>query len=148
TIRLTPNSNSQSPFRFSTKYQDDESDFLYYGFRFYNPSTGRWLSRDPIEEGGGLNLYCFAYNSPLSWFDRDGLIPDGPGIPPPIRPNPPPSTPSSGIVRLGTGYGMFDYLLFGDLGANVTLSDDLIQIAKNDLGRLKEKLRQELRFRV
>jgi RHS repeat-associated protein len=50
TIRLTPNSNNQSPFRFSTKYQDDESDFLYYGFRYYNPSTGRWLSRDPVTE--------------------------------------------------------------------------------------------------
>src|SRR6266487_1220596 len=60
TIRLTPNSNNQSPFRFSTKYTDAESDFLYYGFRYYNPSTGRWLSRDPIAERGGPNLYLFA----------------------------------------------------------------------------------------
>ena len=69
TIRLTPNANNQSPFRFSTKYTDDESDFLYYGYRYYNPSTGRWLSRDPIEENGGFNLFIFARNSPPNYFD-------------------------------------------------------------------------------
>src|SRR6266511_5723635 len=69
TIRLTPNANNLSPFRFSTKYSDDESDFLYYGFRYYNPSTGRWLSRDPIEEQGGINLYGFVFNDPLGYVD-------------------------------------------------------------------------------
>jgi hypothetical protein len=39
-----------NPFRFSTKYQDDESDLVYYGNRYYKPSTGTWLSRDPLEE--------------------------------------------------------------------------------------------------
>jgi RHS repeat-associated protein len=80
TIRLTPNANNQSPFRFSTKYSDDESDFLYYGFRYYNPSTGRWLSRDPITERGGMNLYGFVRNHPVMSVDRDGRaeIPPGP----------------------------------------------------------------------
>ena len=41
-----------NPFRFSTKYQDDETDLLYYGYRYYNASTGRWISRDPLEEAG------------------------------------------------------------------------------------------------
>ena len=40
-----------NPFRFSTKYQDDEPD-LYYGYRYYNPSTGRWINRDPLDERG------------------------------------------------------------------------------------------------
>ena len=48
-----------NPFRFSTRYQDDETDPLYYGFRYYNASTGSWLSGDPIEENGGENLYAF-----------------------------------------------------------------------------------------
>jgi RHS repeat-associated protein len=61
-----------NPFRFSTKYQDDETDLLYYGYRYYNASTGRWLSRDPIEEKGGLNLYGFVGNNPISFFDLDG----------------------------------------------------------------------------
>ena len=60
-------------FRFSTKYQDDETDLLYYGYRYYNASTGRWLSRDPLEEDGGMNLYCFVSNLPLSAIDACGL---------------------------------------------------------------------------
>ena len=62
-----------NPFRFSTKYQDDESDMLYYGYRSYNASTGRWLSRDPIEEQGGANLYGFVQNAALNFFDALGL---------------------------------------------------------------------------
>jgi RHS repeat-associated protein len=41
-----------NPFRFSTKYQDDETGLYYYGYRYYDPSTGRWLPRDPINEIG------------------------------------------------------------------------------------------------
>ena len=41
---------------------------------FYNPSTGRWLNRDPIEEGGGNNLYSFAGNRPVMAFDVDGRM--------------------------------------------------------------------------
>ena len=42
--------------RFSTKQQDDESGLLYYGYRYMDPLTGRWPSRDPIGERGGENL--------------------------------------------------------------------------------------------
>ena len=56
---------SVNPFRFSTKYQDDETDLLYYGYRYYSASTGRWLSRDPIGEKGGLNLYGFLNSDPI-----------------------------------------------------------------------------------
>jgi RHS repeat-associated protein len=62
-----------NPLRFSTKYDDDESDFLYYGYRFYSPSTGRWLSRDQAQEGGGLNLYALVENSPINLYDILGL---------------------------------------------------------------------------
>ncbi|MEW6305060.1 MAG: RHS repeat-associated core domain-containing protein [Verrucomicrobiota bacterium] len=61
------------PFGFSTKYTDDETDLVYYGYRFYNPTTGRWLNRDPIEEFGGKNLYCFALNNSILFVDRNGL---------------------------------------------------------------------------
>jgi len=37
-------------FRFSSKYLDDETGFYYYGYRYYDSATGRWLSRDPIWE--------------------------------------------------------------------------------------------------
>ncbi len=61
-----------NPFGFSTKYTDPETNLCYYGFRFYNPSTGRWPSRDPIEEEGGINLYAFVFNNPLNYVDSDG----------------------------------------------------------------------------
>jgi len=61
-----------NPFRFSTKYQDDENDLLYYGYRYLNTSTGRWLSRDPIEEDGGLNIYSFVWNDPIEAIDALG----------------------------------------------------------------------------
>jgi RHS repeat-associated protein len=64
-----------NPIRFSSKYTDDESDFLYYGHRYYNPSTGRWPSRDPIGEKGGRNLYGFVANDPMGRFDKLGLLP-------------------------------------------------------------------------
>ena len=40
---------------------------------FYNPSSGRWLSRDPIGERGGVNLYGFVRNNPVSLVDLLGL---------------------------------------------------------------------------
>ncbi len=40
---------------------------------FYNPSTGRWLNRDPIEENGGINLYCFVQNNSIDEIDPIGL---------------------------------------------------------------------------
>jgi RHS repeat-associated protein len=62
-----------NPFRFSTKYADAETGLYYYGYRYYNASTGRWLSRDPIEEQGGANLYAFIENEPLHSVDYLGL---------------------------------------------------------------------------
>ena len=37
----------------STKYTDSETGLLYYGYRYYQPESGRWSSRDPIGEVGG-----------------------------------------------------------------------------------------------
>jgi integrase/recombinase XerD len=47
-------------------------DVTYYGYRWYDPLTGRWPSRDPIEEEGGINLYGFALNSGIMNIDRLG----------------------------------------------------------------------------
>jgi RHS repeat-associated protein len=61
---------------FSTKYQDRETGLLYYGHRFYDPITGRWPSRDPIEENGGVNLYGFVRNDGINRLDYLGLSPE------------------------------------------------------------------------
>jgi RHS repeat-associated protein len=72
---LRSDPNDKNPFRFSTKYTDIETGLSYYGYRFYNPATGSWLSRDPIGESGGINLYGFVGNDPFGFVDRNGLEP-------------------------------------------------------------------------
>lgn len=62
-----------NPIRWSTKYTDVESDFVYFGYRYYNPVTGRWISRDPIGEDGGTNLYEYAGNNSTQSIDPLGL---------------------------------------------------------------------------
>jgi hypothetical protein len=42
-------------------------------FAFFDPTVGRFVSRDPIEENGGKNLYRFAANNPISLADGLGL---------------------------------------------------------------------------
>ena len=64
----------------------EESDFRYTGhfyhgtsglhltlYRAYDSGLGRWLSRDPIEEDGGLNLYGYVFNNPVNYWDPLGL---------------------------------------------------------------------------
>nr|MBO6294524.1 hypothetical protein [Schwartzia sp. (in: firmicutes)] len=46
----------------------------YYGYRYYSPSLGRWISRDTIEEEGGINLYAFLENNPVNKLDCLGMI--------------------------------------------------------------------------
>src|SRR5713226_2017670 len=61
-----------NPFRWSTKFADEESGLINYGNRYYSPLLGRWISRDPSEEGGGVNLYAFILNGVPNSFDPDG----------------------------------------------------------------------------
>jgi RHS repeat-associated protein len=61
-------------FRFSTKYFDTETSLYYYGYRYYDSDSGRWLNRDPLGEEGGLNLYGFVLNDPVDKVDPLGLL--------------------------------------------------------------------------
>jgi len=85
-IRATGPMAKVIPFRFSTKYQDDETDLLYYGYRYYNASTGRWPDRDPLYDFGSIllnskhhrieqsSLYTFVDNNPISNVEPNGLL--------------------------------------------------------------------------
>jgi len=64
-----------NPFRFSTKYHDVETGLYYYGYRYYDAELGRWLTRDPIGERGGNNLYLALLNAPIQQVDPHGLCP-------------------------------------------------------------------------
>ncbi len=58
-----------NPFRYSTKYTDNETGFAYYGLRYYSPLIGRFINRDPIQEAGGINLYGFCGNNGVNHWD-------------------------------------------------------------------------------
>lgn len=60
--------------RYSGK-ERDATGLYYYGYRYYQPWVGRWLSADPSGEQAGLNLYRFVNNNPVSYSDEKGLQP-------------------------------------------------------------------------
>jgi RHS repeat-associated protein len=56
-------------------YHEDHAINLA-SYRAYDPDLGRWLSPDPIEESGGLNLYRYCSNDPVNYIDSLGLCPE------------------------------------------------------------------------
>lgn len=60
-------------FSFSSEYYDKETSLIYYNYRYYSPEQGKWISRDPIGERGGINIFSFVRNNPLNWWDSKGL---------------------------------------------------------------------------
>ena len=72
-LRSTGPLSGINSFRFSTKYRDDETGLLYYGYRYSTSVTGGWLSRDPIGELGGINVYSNCRNDAENAVDWVGL---------------------------------------------------------------------------
>ena len=62
----------ENHWRYSSEYADDMLGLVYYNYRHYELVMGRWLSRDPINERGGKNLYVFCSNSPTRSYDAFG----------------------------------------------------------------------------
>lgn len=58
--------------RFSTKGFDAETGLYYYGYRFYSPELGRWVSRDPAQEECGFNLFAAFANDGIDLVDLWG----------------------------------------------------------------------------
>jgi RHS repeat-associated protein len=59
-------------------YTDHETGLIFCTFRYYDPANGRWLTRDPIDYLGGINLYGYTSNNPINLSDPMGLC-DGDG---------------------------------------------------------------------
>lgn len=63
-----------NPWRFSSKRVDEETGFVFFGRRYYDPSLGKWLTQDPLGLKEGPNLYAYVHNSPLTHRDLYGLL--------------------------------------------------------------------------
>ncbi|NGX56746.1 MAG: putative deoxyribonuclease RhsC [Candidatus Anoxychlamydiales bacterium] len=68
-----PSSQINNPWQFSSKRIDEESNLIYYGRRYYDPSLGRWLTCDPLGFEDGMNTYAFVHNNSLTNIDLYGL---------------------------------------------------------------------------
>jgi RHS repeat-associated protein len=84
TIRMSGPAAKDNPWRFSTKRVDNETDLVWYEYRAYSPSLGRFVSRDPLEEVGGVSLYGFVGNNSVlnvDWLGLEWTIQRDPGEP-------------------------------------------------------------------
>jgi len=70
TIKTTSQINNT--IMWNTRRLDTVSGYYLYKYRHYDPALGRWPSRDPIGENGGINLYAFLGNDALNYWDLLG----------------------------------------------------------------------------
>jgi RHS repeat-associated protein len=105
-VRTKISGSGDADFGFTGHYLHGPSGLYLTKYRAYEPGLGRWISRDPIEEDGGINLYGYLVNDPVNLVDPLGLRPcprppgrgpggrgrgrgNGPGSEPPVfgKPN-------------------------------------------------------------
>jgi RHS repeat-associated protein len=69
-------SSQTDPFGYRAQYgyhTDTETGLQLLTHRYYDPSRGRFLTRDPISYEGGINVYAYSRNNPANLIDPDGL---------------------------------------------------------------------------
>jgi len=111
-------SGSSNPFQYTGR-ENDGNGLYFYRARYYNPTTGHFISEDPLGLLAGPNTYTYAEADPLYFIDPLGLagIKVIKGIPPGsilfTLPNGetfygPPGTDFSKVADAGASGGMFD----------------------------------------
>ena len=68
------NPNFKVPFGFAGGLQDQDTQLVHFGYREYDPYTGKWTTKDPIDfNGGDSNLYGYVLQDPVNLVDVNGL---------------------------------------------------------------------------
>jgi RHS repeat-associated protein len=70
---MTATGNVSQPFTYTGREYDSETGMYFYRARYYDPKVGRFVTKDPIGFKGGINLYVYVENNPLSLTDALGL---------------------------------------------------------------------------
>ena len=91
-------SGASSPFRLLGQVADDDAELTWTRFRCFDPEIGAWISTDPLEIAGGLNLYGFD-GAPTRFIDELGLAGTSGGSGHPIW------TPANGKTPAENAYG-------------------------------------------
>jgi RHS repeat-associated protein len=71
-IILTDSNPGFQPFYYAGGIYDFDTQLVKFGARDYDPSTGRWLQKEPLGFGGSDNFYVYAGSDPINYFDIDG----------------------------------------------------------------------------
>jgi RHS repeat-associated protein len=70
---LNPKTESYfNPWRYASKRFDPELNLIYFGKRYYDPASSRWLTTDPAGFIDSINLYQYVLNNPFHYVDPDG----------------------------------------------------------------------------
>jgi RHS repeat-associated protein len=72
-VRSKLGGSVETPWGYTGHYTHADTGLVLAPYRAYDPETGRWLSRDPIGENGGINLYGYVGNNPVNRKDPLGL---------------------------------------------------------------------------
>ena len=80
-VTKTGGTGVESDFLYTGHYFHEASDLHLTLYRAYNPELGMWLSRDPIAENGGINLYAYVLNDPINYWDPYGESAFGGALP-------------------------------------------------------------------
>jgi RHS repeat-associated protein len=121
--RMKIQGDLDADFGYAGMYYHTASGLLLTFYRAYDSDLGRWMSRDPLEEAAGLNLYTYVANNPVRFIDplgNDiGIYGGGTGDqnnPYLFIPQPSTTSPSLGL-NLGLGGGGYYFV-----GAEGTIS--------------------------
>ena len=128
-VTKTVGSGVESDFLYTGHLYHDESDLHLTLYRAYNSELGMWLSRDPIAENGGINLYAYVGNDPINWFDPLGLQRPRVGWNPSNR-----SRCNASLDSLGDAWDAFKETTTGEFGVGLGLG------VKGNLGPVKGNL--------